>query len=870
MTMEEPAGRGTIGELFLALYEMGFEESQVQGALRAGCLGVQDAADWILRSGQQRGSLHIQREADPGAGAVTAFNPPRDRGTAGDAPAARASPEPGACPPAISSRAQHRRAYEEKQSAREAEEAKEERRCKKKDRDLVLQRIAEDRQKLHDRQQVNEPQRGQSSESKGHLTDNGCALMVRLPSGSSIRLRFPADCLLRSVCDHLESTQPALAPCSLLQTFPTRHFTEEDMEHSLRDLGLTPNAALCVRHKEKLLAEPDLEPPASSPEPPASSPAPVDTICSPDELMSQGQRLLPILGSPAHSVSPNVLMRDGPLPSPQHSWGRGQSLVSQEQVRPEGEPGAPGDVDLIPSGSRSPGSGSHRWPSNGVRLRPSDESGDSVAPASSPSLEGPPSVRARVAAELRQESVEREPAVCRVSRLSAVPSLRCQALQGALAVITAPTLQYSGSLSRLTPELAELLIHHMIKERVLRPRNLELFTGNPVRSITLNCYQYCTNDLIRHLRGFPNLRILSLSACTLLTDVALSVAQYLPKLQYLNLSSCTKLTESCLLYLRDLKHLSHLVLDQTKVSDAGMCDFLLCTRSSLTHLSVNQTAVTERTLSLLGHRTPDLRVLSIKHTPVSDISHLCELKQLNTLHLDSTHVTEQSLMAVTSLSELTTLTLSGVQSVTSDRVLALLSGLSLTRLVLPGRRCLTHHGLSFLQQLSTLVELDLTDHTHITDQGVQHVSHLRRLQVLSLCNTSVSDAGLVHLQGLRHLEELSLDRTKVTSRGVSRCIPHLPHLQVLGLADTAVGDNVLKLGIRRCKNLLKVNLSRTRVTNKGLCFLREVSIVQMNLDGTGVTGQGVADLMLSCTSILSIRANSLRLIPAQEISDEED
>ncbi|KAM8967225.1 uncharacterized protein RCH25_025928 [Pelodytes ibericus] len=863
----ESAGRGTVADLFLALYEMGFEESEVQAAVQAGCFMVQDAADWILLKGQHRGTLHSHLETEAGLGAVTAFNPPRDRGNNSETSVPSLDHE--LQPPSSSSRAKHRRAYEERLSACLAREVKEERLSKIKDRDLALQRIAEDRKKLHEKGQTSPAQQGQISGSNDDSQRQiSCALMVRFPSGSSVRLQFAADSLLQCVCDHLDSIQPPIAPCRLLQTFPTRHFTEQDLKRSLQELGLTPNATLCVRPREKPSS---LPPHDSSPEDHLSPSAErVDMISSLDDLMAQGNRLLPILSSPAHSVSHNVRMRDVLPPTPPHSWGRGHSLVHLEEGSGEGEQDDLEDFNVIPSSARSPDSASHLWPSNGVPLRFSNQCNEPVSPGSPPALQDPPSLRARLAAELRQESAERPPAVSRITRVSPISSLRHLALQGALMLITAPCMQYSRSLSGLTPELAELIIDHMIKERILRPRSFELFTGSSIRRVTLNCYQYCTNDLVRHLRGFPNLRTLSLTSCTLLTDQGLSVVQYLHKLQYLNLSSCTKLTESCLHYLKDLEHLSHLALDQTKISDAGMCDFLLQTRCSLTHLSLNQTAVSELTLNLLSHRTPDLRVLSVKHTQISDVTSLRDLKQLNSLHLDNTQVTEQSLLAVTFLPALSTLTLSGVQSLNSDCVLQLLSCLALTRLVLPGRRSLTDEGLSCFRHLCSLVELDLTDHTHITDQGVQHISQLSRLQILSLCNTSVSDTGLIHLRGLRHLEELSLDRTKVTSRGVSQCIPHLLHLQVLGLSDTAVGDNVLKLGIRHCRNLVKVNLSRTRVTNKGLRFLAKGSIVQLNLDGSGVTEEGVSALMSSCVSIVYVRANNVRVIPSEDVSDEEE
>lgn len=42
--------------------------------------------------------------------------------------------------------------------------------------------------------------------------------------------------------------------------------------------------------------------------------------------------------------------------------------------------------------------------------------------------------------------------------------------------------------------------------------------------------------------------------------------------------------------------------------------------------------------------------------------------------------------------------------------------------------------------------------------------------------------------------------------------------QVLGLASTQVGDTVVRRGLIRCPQLMKVNLSRTRITDHGTSF----------------------------------------------------
>lgn len=78
-------------------------------------------------------------------------------------------------------------------------------------------------------------------------------------------------------------------------------------------------------------------------------------------------------------------------------------------------------------------------------------------------------------------------------------------------------MQYSSSLACLTPELAELLLNHMSRERLLRPRTLELFFGCPLQKFVLNCYPYSTNELLRQLRAFTALKHLSLVNSPLIT-----------------------------------------------------------------------------------------------------------------------------------------------------------------------------------------------------------------------------------------------------------------------------------------------------------------------------------------------------------------
>ncbi|KAM4543994.1 uncharacterized protein V3H82_021789 [Fundulus diaphanus] len=244
------------------------------------------------------------------------------------------------------------------------------------------------------------------------------------------------------------------------------------------------------------------------------------------------------------------------------------------------------------------------------------------------------------------------------------------------------------------------------------------------------------------------------------------------------------------------------------------------------------------------------------------------MSSLQTLNLDGTGVTEASLESISAHPTLTSLSLGGISVKDGNRTLKIISGLRLTHLTLPGRHTVTDGGLAFLCRLTLLSQLDLKDYTQVTDHGVSHLAAMTRLKKLSLSNTQVTDAGLSSLRGLQELQELCLDRTAVTSRGVADLIACLPHLQVLGLASTQVGDSVVRRGLVHCHQLVKINLSRTRITDKGLKHLKDMRLSQVNLDGTGVTLVGIASL-LSLTNIGSVRATNTRAIPLDDVSDED-
>uniref|UniRef100_A0A4W6EGL0 Si:ch73-173p19.1 n=1 Tax=Lates calcarifer TaxID=8187 RepID=A0A4W6EGL0_LATCA len=859
----------TIGELFLILSEMGFTEEQIQAAVQAGHFSVPEAAEWLLQGQYPRHRL-VKQSSQPET-AFSAFNPPKEAASTSESPT---SPTDSrgmllnrhnhATSPQnhyrLSRASKHDKSdFEEQERQRVAQEARAERRQKKQERELVLKRIAEDRRSLQEKSQTSTstetspPGGGQKLGGKIQTNvDNNCILMIRLPSGESMRERFPADAPLRTVVEHITGRHPSLASFSLLQGFPRKRFGEAELACSLHSLGLTPNAALCIQTTPPETPQdprsPVEQPSAGQNEPSPCIVPPQPHIPVPEGAGEQEPFLPPPLPNQLWEEAVNYAGIPGVGPSfsgPSHFWGRGQRLVpgnAEEAVgieideEQEGEEEPPHMLNGMPRlpffpenrirGGFEP---RHHWPEQGNRLR--------EAPAEDPAE--PEDAGGRVApAAAGQAAVERLLAVQRAAQQEDLPASQGQPsppkrpfrtpVLGSVSTLSAPSMQYSSSLACLTPELAELLLNYMSRERLLRPRTLELFFGCPLQKFVLNCYPYSTNELLRQLRAFTALKHLSLVNSPLITDSGLSILSSLVKLQYLNLASCSKLTDSCLQHIRGLKSLCFLSLDQTKVTDAGMVLYLQSAPSCLSQLSLNQTAVTEATLVVLPTCVPQLRLLSIKQTKVEDVSALAELSSLQTLNLDGTGVTEVSLKHLATLPALSSLSLAGIPVADGNHALQIISG-DLCRIKLLVKVSISSrskvdspHWVS--HSLSLLLELDLTDYTQVTDLGVKQLSTMTRLKKLSLSNTQVTDAGLPSLRGLQELQELSAE-----------LIVCLPHLQVLGLASTQVGDTVVRRGLIRCNQLVKLNLSRTRITDHGLKFLKHMRLAQVNLDGTGVS-----------------------------------
>ena len=131
-------------------------------------------------------------------------------------------------------------------------------------------------------------------------------------------------------------------------------------------------------------------------------------------------------------------------------------------------------------------------------------------------------------------------------------------------------------------------------------------------------------------------------------------------------------------------------------------------------------------------------------------------------------------------------TLGLIMTTVTDAGLVHLRGLrNLRRLFLAHSR-ITNAGLAHLKDLQKLRELTLF-HTAITNDGLPHLQRLANLQSLNLSNTKVDDEGLPHLVGIQRLQSLDLGFTTVTDSGILALV-ELPALQELQVENTPVTE----------------------------------------------------------------------------------
>ncbi|XP_013390366.1 uncharacterized protein LOC106158809 isoform X2 [Lingula anatina] len=772
--------------------------------------------------------------------------------------------------------------FEEKQREEARKSALSEKKLKKKAHEQALKQIAEDRELQKQRKSggpTSPRQQAVERDSQDTVlatsplkpapsTQDKCLLQIRLMNGRVLRHTFSPGATLSDVWDLVqEQGQNSITGMAFMQPFPRREFTREDLTRSLSELGLTPTGSLVLKKMETAS-----EDTASS----SSSDTAVNT--QPDGATSLSPPPPPLLPLPAKVANKEAVGVATRSPVG-HSWGgAGHRMDTEEEasgVQEQAEGPSPMDIvadaaretddeeeeemeeeghDVVPGGGVLPGmlpphpmfggGGHHQW-GEGQRLAgdvpvvpqlPAQLAKNAAAAAALQRIDQPqqPTQPVQLNQEEQSQSTHQsEPPSRQQARGAQVHTLLQQCTRHVSQRLCDPrVMSMTSPLGCLPTELAEKLLQYVLKERLLKPKTLNAFLPCHLRQLVFDFYPYTTNELLAAVRFHTSVVHVSLCSCTLITDKGLQPLVTLRKLKYLNLSCCGQITNGCFDVIKEFPLLVTLILEGTKVTDEGVQDYANSEPSELVNLNLNKTAVTHAIFSSL-QKLQKLRSLNLDQTQVHSLSGLQSLQQIDSLSVAATGIGTDSLLVLSMLHNLSGLDISRTEHVEGDTALQYIAGLRLQSLNFPSRLSTTGAGMLHVAAMP-LTSMDLTNYIYIQDRGLESIGKITSLRRLLLTNTNITDVGMMFLEGLTNLEVLYLDKNAISDEGAA-VIKAFSRLQELSLSETRVSSDFLVAGIlNRCLQLTKLNLSRTRVSDRGIKCLRLPHLALLNLDGTRV------------------------------------
>ena len=189
--------------------------------------------------------------------------------------------------------------------------------------------------------------------------------------------------------------------------------------------------------------------------------------------------------------------------------------------------------------------------------------------------------------------------------------------------------------------------------------------------------------------------------------------------------------------------------------------------------------------------------LDFSSTKDAELVGLRDLKNLTSLSLMSTKVTDEGLKELQGMQNLNNLNLEGTK--VTDRGLKEFRELKELRTLELGRTGVTDAGLQELSGLKKLTSLGLQG-AKVTDEGLKRLAGFETLQSLDLSNTAVSASGLMELKGLKKLSTLMLVGVPISDAGVTELqqFKNLAFLYFSGESLTETEEKRLRAALPKC------------------------------------------------------------------------
>lgn len=334
-----------------------------------------------------------------------------------------------------------------------------------------------------------------------------------------------------------------------------------------------------------------------------------------------------------------------------------------------------------------------------------------------------------------------------------------------------------------------------------------------------------TDEMARPIGELRGLKVLQLQGAPI-TDQAIKPLRQLTELEHLTVSN-TGITDGCVDDLASLKNLRNLNVIGTKITQSGIArlqqalpevkiirdgtadadepgqqDLIrraverVFERKGTVAININASEPPFKSTKEIPPLLGPWKVVSVNLNDVQwtddDLPQLLPLRDLKTLRLMRTQVTDAAVSLLPNFERLSLLDVSSTKT-TAAGLPAIARCRNLETLGLGGIP-MTEAGLKLLKDLPELKDLYVWS-CGVTDDMARPIAELRRLQTLSLRNALITDRGIELLRPLTELQVLALSNTKITDA----CIENLATLKKLRSLDLSQVPGITPAGRARLK-----------------------------------------------------------------------
>lgn len=660
-----------------------------------------------------------------------------------------------------------------------------------------------------------------------------CALLIRLPTGSSKKLNFSKDVHLSQVLSSLLSDDllDATLQYNILQSFPKKIYSADEMNKTLEELHLCPSSMLIVQLVKQpsdhaLLFDTDTghhletEVSNSSSETEAASSHPETEAASDVEMETNNES--------SRTASDAEITHN---PSDQSLRMRSRLLNLKKDA-----------MDQSSGSQDQPARQNDLMQADDVREHANDRSRNTL-------FADAMKKRFQAKEEAKASDGNAEHHIHRN-----IPSLQSLCSSCVAFELSKLTTHIVNSMSKLQSKAANQVITALKDKKMFNHKLLQLFIPCKLQELKLDFYVLCANDIIEKLRFHTTLKRLSLISAICITDKSLQLSlKALTHLEYLNLTGCEKLTSDILNTIKDLPRLKVLVLDKVKISNESLQMYLGHT-PHLIQLSLNYCPINEHAFQH-APRMNTLVNLSLNHTKVACCDFLYAFPNLMQLNLRNTLITDDQLVYIQQIKKIEILELFATP--VTNEGLKHLNGLSIQKLALPNRTTVNDETIAIIKGLPLSI-LDLSDHISITNASLKSIATMTSLVNLSLSNTKITDEAFACIENLKQLEVLNVSRCNLTNN-IAFVLKSLPSIHTLNLSSTKIDDDIIPT-LTKCQNIYKLNLSRTSLTNKMCVHFKLNYLNTLLLDNTEVTWEGVQQCVTNCRNLMMVRNSKYHVL----------